>query len=89
MAVPKRSCTVSAPAEPPRGALRHRYRVALHDQIELVRGAAEQHVADRAADHVHARLVAYGAKHDLRAGSELQALEQVHAGIVPSTLGRP
>ena len=64
--MPKRSWTVSVP--PTRSAARARdgQRVALDDQVELARDAAQQRVADGAADHVHARLARDRGEHDRR-----------------------
>ena len=76
--MPKRSWTVSVPPTRSRGAPRDRERVALDDQVELARHLAEQRVAHRAADHVHARLARHGGEHDV--GSRGRA-QRVHADM--------
>ena len=61
-----------------RRAARDRDGVALDDEVELARDAAQQRVAHRAADHVHARLARHGGEHDL--GSRGRA-QRVHAAM--------
>ena len=73
MAVPKRSCDDDTPP-PSRGAARHGDRVALDDEVELVRRAAQQQVAHGAADHVHGVLAVEGGD----GGRATEAGQQIH-----------
>jgi hypothetical protein len=66
------------------GAPRHGHRVSLDDDVQLVRRAAEQHVAHGAADHVHGVLA--GERGD--GGRPAEAVDQIHGahlgGWLPS-----
>ena len=65
-------------AEPVGGAPGDGRRVALHDDVELARDAAEQRVAHGAAHDVRARLGAERVQHGGRAGRAGHQLQQVH-----------
>ena len=78
VAVPKRSWTTMSP--PSRSAARRATGdgVALDDDVELARDAAQQRVAHGAADDVHARLAAERVQHGGRAGGAGHQLQQIH-----------
>jgi hypothetical protein len=57
-------------------APRDGHRVALHDEVELMRRTAEQNVADGAADHVHGVL----ARERLHGGMLGQRVHRRHLG---------
>ena len=73
VAVPKRSWTHRVLAEPPR----RRLGVALHHEIEVARLAAEQRVADGAADDPDPRDVRQRVEQRRRTGQAAQPLQQV------------
>ena len=70
-------------ADPLRRPARDRHRVTLHHQVQFARLAAQQRVAHRAADDVHARLLRDGGEHDLGAGGRGQEVHSLHCSINP------
>ena len=73
VAVPKRSCTTAS--SPSRRATAS--GVALHHEIEVARRAAEQRVADGAADDPDARDVRQRLEQRRRPGQGAQPVQQV------------
>ena len=67
-----------------RRAARDRHRVALDDQVQLARDLAQQGVADRAADDVHAGLARDRGQHQLGSGRRPQRVHAPHIPLTPA-----
>jgi hypothetical protein len=70
--------------QPRRGAPSDGDRVPLDHEVQLLRPAAEEDVANRASDDIDARLVAHRGQHELGARGRLESLQHQRRTGMPA-----